>query len=127
MESEDEAFSGDEYERWRANEMRSSREDFKREGNTVTYWLSLSHKYPALAQLALDLMTIPVSSSKCERLFSQLGDLLQPKRRKIGAQLLAALQCVQSWVEAEFMSGNDEVDESTLTDSAVEVLYNLFK
>jgi hypothetical protein len=72
-------------------------------------------------------MTIPASSSDCERLFSQLGDLLQPKRRKIGAQLLAALQCVRSWVEAGFMSGDDEVDESMLTDSAVEALYNVSK
>ena len=72
-------------------------------------------------------MTIPASSSNCERLFSQLNDLLQLKRRKIGAQLLAALQCVRSWVEAGFMSGDDEVDESTLTDSTVEAMYNVSK
>ena len=56
-----------------------------------------------------------------------MGDLVQPKRRKIGAQLLAALQCVRSWVEAGFMSGDDEFDESTLTDSAVDELYNVSK
>ena len=48
-ESEDKAASGDEYERWRANEARWSREDFEREGNPFRYWLSLRYKYPALA------------------------------------------------------------------------------
>ncbi|KAF7444119.1 hypothetical protein PtrM4_036520 [Pyrenophora tritici-repentis] len=47
-------------------------------------------------------MTIPASSSDCERLFSELGDLLEPKRRALGSELLAALQLVRSWVRAGY-------------------------
>ena len=52
--------------------------------------------------MALDTITIPTSSCQCERLFSELGDLLEPWRRKIGAQLLAAIQCTQSWRQDGF-------------------------
>jgi hypothetical protein len=124
-ESDDEADYSDEYERWRANEPRWSREDFNQQGNPVRYWLSLRSKYPALAQLALDIMTIPASSCECERLFSELGDLLEPRRRKIGANLLAALQCVRRWMGAGLMDADDEINESTLTDSAVDSLYGV--
>jgi hypothetical protein len=61
------------------------------EGNPVKYWMKLEPKYPNLARLALDIMTIPASSCDCERMFSELGDLLEPRRRAIGAELLAAI------------------------------------
>jgi hypothetical protein len=32
-----------------------------------------------LSRLAIDIFTIPASSCKCERLFSEPGDLLEPK------------------------------------------------
>jgi hypothetical protein len=45
---------------------------------------------------------MPESSCKCERLFNELSDLLEPRRRKIGAQLLAALQLLRSWARRGF-------------------------
>ncbi|KAF1935222.1 hypothetical protein EJ02DRAFT_362007 [Clathrospora elynae] len=33
-------------------------------------------------------------------MFSELGNLLKPRKRKIGPQLLAAIQLIQSWVKA---------------------------
>jgi hypothetical protein len=45
---------------------------------------------------------MPESSCKCERLFNELSDLLEPRRRKIGAQLLAALQLIRSWARRGF-------------------------
>jgi hypothetical protein len=64
--------------------------------------MKLEPKYPNLAQLALDIMTIPASSYDCERMFNELGDLLEPRRRAIRAELLAAIQLVRSWVRAGF-------------------------
>jgi hypothetical protein len=55
-----------------------------------------------LARFAIDILIIPVSSCECERLFSELGDLPEPRKRKIGSQLLAAIQCVRSWHDAGF-------------------------
>ena len=64
--------------------------------------MDLAPKYPNLSRLAIDTLTIPASSCECERLFSELGDLLEPRRRKIGAQLLAALQLIRSWARRGF-------------------------
>jgi hypothetical protein len=36
-------------------------------------------------------LSIPANSCECERMFSELGDLLALQQRKIGLQLLAAL------------------------------------
>jgi hypothetical protein len=54
-------------------------------GNNVRYWMDLAPKHPDLSRLAIDTLTIPAFSSEYERLFSELGDLLEPRRRKIGA------------------------------------------
>jgi hypothetical protein len=64
--------------------------------------MDLAPKYPNLSRLAIDILTIPASSCECERLFSELGDLLEPRRCKIGAQLLAALQLIRSWARRGF-------------------------
>jgi len=34
--------------------------------------------YPSRAQMAIDMLSIPALSCECERLFSELGDLLEP-------------------------------------------------
>lgn len=40
--------------------------------------------YPSLSKLALNVLSIPALSCECERLFSKLGDLLEPRRRRLG-------------------------------------------
>ncbi|KAF7572915.1 hypothetical protein PtrM4_078200 [Pyrenophora tritici-repentis] len=91
----------DELDRWRRYELPWTEQQLG-EGDPVTYWLGMRLQYPHLSQMALDTITIPASSCQCERLFSELGDLLEPRRRKIGAQLLAAIQCTRSWRQAGF-------------------------
>ena len=57
-------------------------------------------------------------------MFSELRDLLQPRRRGISAELLAAIQRVQRWQKASFGSK----DSSFLAKSNIEIdkLYYLF-
>jgi hypothetical protein len=107
---------GDEYDNWRKYEPRWTREHYDSDSveSVVEYWLRLKPQYPYLAQLALDVLLIPASSCDCERvmvkiasiqgsrrltfcsapehIFSELGDLLEPRRCKIGAELLAGAQ-----------------------------------
>jgi hypothetical protein len=40
--------------------------------------MDLAFEYPNLSRLAIDTLSIPASSFECERLFSELGDLLEP-------------------------------------------------
>jgi hypothetical protein len=114
----------DELERWRQFEPRWTQEQFEQRSNPVSYWISLRPKYPNLARLAIDILTIPASSCECERLFSELGDLLEPRRRKIGSQLLAAIQCIRSWRDAGFKPLSNHAT-SDVTDAEVAAIYDI--
>jgi len=54
-------------------------------------------------------------------MFSEVGDLLEPKRRKIGPQLLTAIHCVRAWHRAGFrakgFNEDDKDDEELAHDS----------
>ena len=41
--------------------------------------------------MALDILTIPVTSDDCERAFSEAGDLLEPRRSRLRLDIIAAL------------------------------------
>lgn len=112
----DEAAHDDEYERWRTQEPEWSREQYLGDGHPVVYWIQMRSKYPCLSQFAIDILTIPASSCECERLFSELGDLLEPKRRAIGSELLAALQLIRSWTRAGFKTQYDNSVEGNNSD-----------
>jgi len=68
-------------------------------------------------------------------LFSELGDLLEPKRRAIGSELLAALQLVRVWVRAGFKTqpnssaegGDEGGDEDDLSDEDFVCDYNILE
>jgi hypothetical protein len=112
----------DEYERWKRSEPRAEKgSDYA--NNPIRYWVELRNRYPNLSKLALNVLSIPASSCECERLFSKLGDLLEPRRRAIKPQLLAALQCVRRWQKAGL--GDVEVAAKVeITDDEMELLYD---
>lgn len=82
----------DEYESWKRSKpvAKKGLDDAK---NPINYWVGLRNRYPNLSKFAINMLSIPGSNCECERLFSELGDLLEPRRRNISPQLLAALQC----------------------------------
>ena len=90
----------DQLERWRTHEPAWTISQYISGSNPIQYWLDLKPQYPQLSQMAIDILSIPASSCDCERMFSELGDLLEPRRRHMGSGLLAALQCVRSWQKA---------------------------
>jgi hypothetical protein len=45
--------------------------------NPIKYWVSICDCYNSLSKLALDVLSILASSCECERLFSELGDLIR--------------------------------------------------
>jgi hypothetical protein len=68
----------DQLERWRRFELLWDDAQFNSGLNPIKYWQDLHSKYPQLAQLAIDVLTIPASSCNCERMFSELCNLLEP-------------------------------------------------
>ena len=113
----------DEYDKWKRSEPRAKKgSDHAR--NPIQYWVALRDRYPSLSKLALDVLSIPASNCECERMFSELGDLLEPRRRAIQPQLLAAIQCVQRWRKARL--GDDEAAiKATISDAEMDILYDV--
>ena len=120
--SSDDTIANDEFERWKQHEPGAVR-DSENHNNPIKYWLSIRDRYARLSKLALDVLSTPASSCECERMFSELGDLLQPRRRGIQPQLLAAIQCVRRWIKAGI--GSDSVSlKDSRTDSELDALYS---
>jgi hypothetical protein len=90
----DNSTGNDEFDRWKRNELRTEK-GTEHANNPIKYWVTLRDRYPSLSQLALNVLSIPASSCECERMFSELSNLLEPRRRAIQPQLLAAIQCVR--------------------------------
>ena len=84
--------------------------------------LRLQPRCPHPAQLALDVITIPVSSCDCEHTFSELGNLLERRRWKMSHQLVAALQILRGWIRAYFETPSGAHIEQ-VTDEEVESEY----
>ncbi|KAG9388181.1 Dimer-Tnp-hAT domain containing protein [Pyrenophora tritici-repentis] len=102
----------DEYEAWKRSEPIAS------EGvDPIKYWVGLRDRYPSLSKFAIDMLSIPGSA---------LGDLLEPRRRSISPQLLAAIQCDRRWIRAGFGSGEVPVKEA-ISDEEMDAKYGVHK
>jgi hypothetical protein len=55
--------------------------------NPFEWWMNKKSKYPVLARLARIYLAVPATSTPSERLFSDAGNLLTPKRSRINAEL----------------------------------------
>ncbi|PWO20802.1 hypothetical protein PtrARCrB10_10693, partial [Pyrenophora tritici-repentis] len=68
-------------------------------------------------------------SCECERLFSELGDLLELKRRAISSELLAALQLIRSWTRAGYTynakRGDDNSGDGAISDDELARKYSI--
>jgi len=49
--------------------------------------------------MALDILTVPGSSADCERVFGELGDLLESRRLKMKPATISAIQCTRAWAK----------------------------
>jgi hypothetical protein len=120
---------GDEYDRWREEELSWSTATYHNDGNAVRYWMTMAPKYPQLSRFAIDILTIPALSCECERLFSELGDLLEPKRCAISGELLAALQLIRSWTWAGYTynakRGDNNSDDGAISDDKLARKYSI--
>jgi hypothetical protein len=113
----------DEYTRWKRCEPVAEK-DSPNALNPKRSWMGLREQYTNLGRLALDVLSIPASSCACECMFSELGDLPEPRRRNIPPQLLAAIQCVRRWRRAGF-SDDKAAEKSTITDREMELLHGI--
>ena len=77
----------------------------------IPYWLSKVKDWPQLSRMALDIYSTPVCSDEPKRVFSIAGNLLTPRRRQLGGEVVQQLLCLRSWQG----SGLIKLDQPTLT------------
>jgi hypothetical protein len=75
------------------------------------YWQANQKRFPKLSRLAFDVLSTPASSADCERMFSELGDLLEPRRLKMNPGVVTALQCLKSWGRLEWAKSQTTTPE----------------
>ena len=61
------------------------------------YWHSKRLQFPRLAQMAIDILSVPCMSAKCERLFSAAGLMVSDLRSRLHASTIGLAQTVRSW------------------------------
>ncbi|XP_075105694.1 uncharacterized protein LOC107777043 [Nicotiana tabacum] len=69
--------------------------------NILGWWKLNSPRFPTLAEMARDVLAIPISSVASESAFSTGGRILDPFRSSLTPRLVQALVCVQDWLRNE--------------------------
>ena len=68
--------------------------------NVLHWWQLNSTKYPIMAQIARDVLAVPVSSVASESAFSTGGRILDPYRSSLRPLTVEALVCTQNWLRS---------------------------
>jgi|SRR5271163_624960 len=70
--------------------------------NPIQWWIDHQRRYPNLAKLAFDVLSIPAMSAECERVFSSASHLLSDNRNNIDAKTIEACECQRQWIINNF-------------------------
>jgi hypothetical protein len=65
----------------------------------IPYWVAKKSVWPELAAMALDIYSVPAMSDEPERIFSQTGHILAPRRRSLTSKSMKQLMCMKSWLK----------------------------
>ncbi|GFS42082.1 hypothetical protein Acr_00g0078000 [Actinidia rufa] len=66
----------------------------------LAWWKANSSKYPALFQLARDVLAMPISTVASESTFSTGGRILDPFRSSLSPMMVEVLVCAQNWLRS---------------------------
>jgi hypothetical protein len=69
--------------------------------NVLEWWRSQRVRWPNLAQMALDLFSIPAIAAECERVFSQTKLFITDQRNRLSDDIVEAVECLKHWYKAE--------------------------
>ena len=80
----------------------------------IPYWISKLSVWPQLATLALDLYSTPACSDEPERIFSQGGSLLSPRRRQMTGDHVQEVLCLRSWQASGIVTLDGDLFEQAI-------------
>jgi hypothetical protein len=77
------------------------------------WWIEKTQqkRFPNLAKMALDILSIPAMSADPERLFSGSKVTITDRRNRLTIETIQALQCLKSWLGLEVLIEDDPADD----------------
>ena len=61
------------------------------------WWRGRDVEWPSLTNMALDMLSIPLMSAECERVFSAAGYLINTRRNRLRGDTIEAVTCLRAW------------------------------
>ncbi|CAI0421282.1 unnamed protein product [Linum tenue] len=83
-------------------------EKLKDEFDILLWWKVNSSIYPILAQVARDVLAVPVSTVASESTFSTSGRIVDPSRTSLAPRMVEALVCTQNWLRSKPLINDSE-------------------
>ncbi|KAL4582675.1 hypothetical protein LXL04_007233 [Taraxacum kok-saghyz] len=87
--------------------------------NFLSFWKAHQYRYPKLASMARDILSIPVSTVASESAFSNGGRVLDQYRSSLSHKNVEALICTKDWLFG--ITGDEELCLQDLTDDIMEL------
>ncbi|KAM3328475.1 hypothetical protein P3S68_033167 [Capsicum galapagoense] len=100
-----------------AEEIKPDSEQF----DILCWWKVNEPRFPILAEMARDVLAIPISSVSSECAFSTGGRVIDPFRSSLTPKLVQSLICLQDWLRSESTPINIEEDIEYLEQLEVEM------
>ncbi|KAL4566104.1 hypothetical protein LXL04_030214 [Taraxacum kok-saghyz] len=94
------------------------RSDIGEDLDVLSFWKAHQYRYPELALMARDILSIPVSTVASESAFSNGGRVLDQYRSSLDHDIVEALICSKYWLFG--IKGDEELCLQELTDDIME-------
>ncbi|CAI9279448.1 unnamed protein product [Lactuca saligna] len=93
------------------------RSDITEDINVLSFWKAHQYRYPELASMARDILSIPVSTVASESAFSNGGRILDQYRSSLKHENVEALICAKDWLFG--IKGDEELCLQDLTEDVM--------
>jgi hypothetical protein len=67
----------------------------------LEWWGACRNEYPRLSKTTFNILSIPLISAECERMFSATKRFVPSERSRLKDNIIEAMSCLRHWYKAE--------------------------